>query len=197
MYIITHASPIGRDKFMHCSINTNKSKCSKFSDRGFTLVELLLSISLLAISIGISSDIIVTLVRTYGKAQVYNDTEQVVNFVFLKMQNDLKSSSSARVEDDILYLSRATGNEIAYSVISYDGASSSQLYRNGVPMLDTTSSVGNVEISCVGVAGACFEVITDSPTTIKVSLGFSQSTGAGIFSTSLSLEDAFVVRGTY
>jgi prepilin-type N-terminal cleavage/methylation domain-containing protein len=162
---------------------------------GFTLIELLLSISLLAISIGISSDIIVTLVRTYTKAQVYNDTEQVVNFVFLKLQNDLKSSTSAAIPSgNTLVLSRRDGQTITYTVVA---GTPPQLTRNSIPLMDTSSPVGNVEISCTGGFGACFTLLSNDPVTIQVNMNFSQAGGVGIFGSEVSLEDTFVVRGSY
>jgi len=57
---------------------------------GFTLIELLLSIALLTFVVGISSDTIITLVRTNTKAQGANEVESVANFLSLKLQNDIK-----------------------------------------------------------------------------------------------------------
>jgi prepilin-type N-terminal cleavage/methylation domain-containing protein len=172
-------------------------------EKGFTLIELLLSISLLAISVGISSDIIVTLVRTYGKAQVFNDTEQAANFVFQKIQNDIKNSVDVAVLDPgigkSLILYKKEGSTVTYTVTTPASPALPQIERrintgNAVPLLDITSVIGGISLSCSGV---CFEVINSNPATVGVNFTFSQSSGAGIFNTSVSMEDAFVVRGTY
>ncbi len=166
-----------------------QSKLQKRS--GFTLIELLLSISLLALSIGISSDIIVTLVRTYTKAQIFNDTELAANFVFQKMQNDIKSSVSATVNGNTLGLTKKDGTAITYVVTTADPP---QVTRNAIPLLDTTSVIGGIRLTC---DGPCFELVNATPATVQVNFVFSQSSGGGIFNTSVALKDAFVVRGTY
>jgi len=161
--------------------------------QGFTLIELLLSISLLAISVGISSDIIVTLVRTYSKAQIFNDTEISANFVFQKLQNDIKSAVSASVDPSGRQLSLTLKNG---STIVYEAQFNNppQLVRNSIPLLDTSSVVGGVRLSCTG---NCFEIVNATPATVQINLTFSQASGAGIFNTSVTLKDAFVVRGAY
>ncbi len=161
------------------------------SDVGFTLIELLISVSLLAIAMGIASDLIITLVRTYTKTQAFNEVEQTVNFVFLKLQNDLKSANSATVTSvGALVLSR-DGQTITYSISDDDPP---QLLRNDIPLLDTSSGIGDVHVRCVD---SCFELLSTNPTAVKVSMEFYQGSGSGLFDHSVSLEDAFVVRGTY
>ncbi len=171
------------------SLKTLFSK--KTSDVGFTLIELLISVSLLAIAMGIASDLIITLVRTYTKTQAFNDIEQTVNFVFLKLQNDLKSSNSATITPGgDLVLSR-NGQTIIYSLSDDDPP---QLLRNDTPLLNTSSGIGDVHVRCID---NCFELLSTNPTTVKVSMEFYQGSGLGLFDHSVSLEDAFVVRGTY
>jgi prepilin-type N-terminal cleavage/methylation domain-containing protein len=173
-------------------IRTNKNN-KPLGEKGFTLVELLISVALLAISVGISSDIIVSLVRTFGKTQVLNDTEQTVNFVFLKMQNDLKNSITAETTPDgnTLTLTKQDYGETEYHVTA---TAPPQLERDGIPLIDTDSAIGGVTIAC---AGDCFEVVTTDPFSVKINLTFSQTSGAGIFDTTVSIEDTFVVRGSY
>ncbi len=172
----------------------NQDKISQ----GFTLIELLLSISLLAISVGISSDIIVTLVRTYSKAQILNDMEISANFVFQKLQNDIRNSVNASVHPSgsRLTLTLKNGGTLVYRVTSDDPP---QLTRNNIPLLDTSSVIGGVRLSCPQAMpnSQCFELVNSTPATVQANFTFSQSTGAGIFNTSVSLQDAFVVRGSY
>ena len=162
----------------------------KPSNVGFTLIELLISVSLLAIAMGIASDLIITLVRTYTKTQAFNDIEQTVNFVFLKLQNDIKSSNSASVDESGSLILSRNGETITYSVDS----ESVSLLRNAIPLLGVSSDLGDVHVRC---AGDCFSILSNDPTTVKVSLEFYQGSGNGLFDHSVSLQDAFVVRGTY
>ncbi|HDQ88751.1 MAG TPA: prepilin-type N-terminal cleavage/methylation domain-containing protein [candidate division WWE3 bacterium] len=173
-----------------------KKNLEKRYSKGFTLIELLLSISLLAISVGISSDIIVTLVRTYTKAQVFNDTEQVAGFIFQKLQNDVKGSVEATsLNGNTLNLTKKDGTTITYVLST---GLNPQLTRDtgsgAIALIDSASSVGGISITCDSL---CFEVINSNPAIVKINFIFSQSSGAGLFNTTLQMEDAFVVRGTY
>lgn len=167
---------------------------SKTSQKGFTLVELFISIALLAISVAISSDMIMTLGRTYGKAQIFNDTETAANFIFQKLQTDLKGSVQVEVLNSgkTLKITKGDGSIITYSLD--DSVTPPKLTRNSVELLDRTSTVGGVKLTCTG---ACFELVNQSPITIQTNFVFSQAYGAGLFNTSVSLKDAFVVRGSY
>lgn len=90
----------------------NLSASSKTGSAGFTLVELLLVVSLLAISAGVTSDIIITLVRSYNKSQVSNEIEQQANFVGLKIEKELRNATRIVVPSEQYYsqLASAGGN---------------------------------------------------------------------------------------
>ena len=44
--------------------------------KGFTLVELLIVVSIIIIVVGVTGDIILSLVRSYSKTQITNEIEQ-------------------------------------------------------------------------------------------------------------------------
>ena len=168
---------------------------------GFTLIELLLSVTLLAVSIGISSDIIITLVRTFARTQISNDVEQTVNFVFLKMQNDLKKSVGlARTSGatETLVLTQKSGTLITYTFVHPTASTPNAVFRrNGADLIDTAPVTGGVNISCPG--SNCFEIVNNKPATIEINMSFSSANApaGSIFNTTVSIQDTFVVRGSY
>ena len=63
---------------------------------GFTLVEMVLVVGLLAISFGVTSDILISLVRSQTKSRVMNGIEQQANFVSLSIEKELRNAVSVR-----------------------------------------------------------------------------------------------------
>src|SRR3990167_7157761 len=61
---------------------------------GFTLVELLIVVALVIISAGVTSDIILTLIRSYNKTRISNEIEQNGNFVILRLERELRDASN-------------------------------------------------------------------------------------------------------
>ena len=66
--------------------------------KGFTLIELLLVVGLLALTVGITSDILLSIVRTYNKTQVTNEIEQQANFVSLKLEKEIRNAQTVTLE---------------------------------------------------------------------------------------------------
>ena len=58
----------------------------KKNQGGFTLVEMLLVVFLLALTMGLTSDMLLSLIRSNTKTQVINEIEQQANFVSLKIE---------------------------------------------------------------------------------------------------------------
>ena len=63
------------------------NKVNMNAKKGYTLIELMLVIALLALTAGVTGDIIISLVRSYSKTQVANEIEQNAGFVSLKLEN--------------------------------------------------------------------------------------------------------------
>lgn len=165
------------------------------SEKGFTLVELVLVIALLVISVGVSSDIIVSLIRSYSKTQIINEVEQSANFVLLKIEQELRDATSVTVPNSsTLVFSNRDGNTITYTLSGdillrdVDGDSHN--------LTDNTGTGGGVAVTC---PAGCFNLISANPGTVGVNITFSQ-TGLGlskIFTGDISLNEVIVARGTY
>ncbi len=162
---------------------------SKMEAEGFTLIELLLVIGLLVLSVGITTDIVLTLVRSYSKTQISNEIEQNANFVFLKLGKELKNAQ---------LVNSVTATTIQFTnkdntVINYE-VTGNKVLRDGVP-LTNNDPIGGVDVSC---NGNCFTQTGTNPTIIKLNIKFKQAGSPSIaFTGSIDLTDTIVVRGTY
>jgi len=182
---------------------------------GFTLIELLLSIALLTFVVTMSSDTIITLVRTNTdtiitlvrtntKAQGANEVEAVANFLSLKLQNDIKNSLDVTVTDsNTLTLAKRDGSTVVYKAISASGDAPAYLTRqipdemsDAVPLTNNSSSA-KVAVECLG---NCFARSggVDSPVSITISMRvFQFNAPTKIFSSEVVFKDTFTVRGSY
>lgn len=163
---------------------------------GFTLVELIIVIALVAIAAGVSTDIISSLVRSYGKTKITNEIEQSGNFALSKIEKELKSAVTVvSVDPTQLVFEREINDilvEVTYSLIngslfrSEDGGASLSIIQN---------ESGGVKITNTDV----FTWIQQNPDVIHIKLTFEQAdaTAQGAFTGSISLQSTVVLRGTY
>ena len=93
---------------------------TKIHAQGFTLIELILVIGILTISIGVSSDIVLTLIKSYSKAQTNNEVEQNADFVMNRIQRDLfaNATSIVSVSSNKLTFTDKNGATYSYKVSS-------------------------------------------------------------------------------
>ncbi len=170
---------------------------------GFTLVELLLVVALLAISIGVTSDILVSLVRSYNKTQVTNEIEQQANFVTLKLEKELRSARTITTPvvgtpGNTLTFQRVDGTNVTYSLAG------GVLQRNGVALTSNLAN-GGVSVICTNnpcntsSTGSCFTVSGTSPQILTVSMTFNQAAAAPgtSYTGCVKYNDTFVIRNTY
>ena len=69
----------------------------KKSEKGFTLMEAVLAVSLLALVSVTSLGVVVNVLRSATKSQAGVDTEQAAGFVLSNLEDDAKKSTSARI----------------------------------------------------------------------------------------------------
>jgi prepilin-type N-terminal cleavage/methylation domain-containing protein len=169
--------------------------------QGFTLIEMIIVVLLLAVTVGMTGDILISLVRSNTKTQVINEIEQQANFVSLKLEKELRNATDASVDNGGLNLHitrREDNQEITYYL------EASQLRRVvgtfGVdPYQSLTSNVspGGVSVSCLD--GPCFQILNGDSTAVRISLLFSQAqSGAGTtYGGSAKIESVITIRSTY
>jgi prepilin-type N-terminal cleavage/methylation domain-containing protein len=167
---------------------------------GFTLIELLLVIALLSITVGITTNIIVAVTRSYTKTQVANEIEQNANFLLLKLERDLRNAKAVTASSNTLNITDSDDRSIVYNV---DGSTNKRVTRQvaagTVYRVTNDESPHGVDVTC---SGDCFQADTSStPTVVKLNLIFRQrgsdSSTPASFTGELKLQNTIVVRGTY
>ena len=166
----------------------------KKENKGFTLIELIIVIAILAITLTVTSDILISLVRSNNKTRVQNELEQQSNFVALKLEKELRDAGNIiNAGSDELTFTNENGDEITYLLTG----SPSYLQREGVPI--TSPHVpGGVSVTC---PSGCFEVLGISPQRVNISLLFEPVSSGGVLGTSFSgqveVNTTVVLRNTY
>jgi prepilin-type N-terminal cleavage/methylation domain-containing protein len=185
--------------------NFNCKSKKMIGSSGFTLIELLLVVALVGISIGITSDVLVTLMRSFNKTQVLNEVEQQSNFVFLKLTKELRDAQTVSVpatmgvSSNTLTFTTRSNKTVTYAL---GGANGNEMTRGeGVsnPTMTSLTSpqvIGGVSVECTT---GCFKLVSLSPTIVSFSMVFKQANASAqnTFKGEIRLEDTIVLRNSY
>ncbi len=192
-------------------LNRNNERKNENNSKGFTLIELLVVVSLIIIVVGVTGDIVVTLVRSYSKTQITNEVEQNANFALTKIEKELKSAtkvntaSGTRLEF-VKRLPNGTSQTIEYTVEDANGLpeGTAGVYYiaravNGgskVPVTNYTSPAGvtilQSNTSFTNVSAAT------GPSVVKINLAMRQVGNPSVqFTQNVEVETTVVIRGSY
>jgi hypothetical protein len=158
----------------------------------------LLVIALLSISVGVTGDILLSLVRSFSKTQILTEIEQQSNFVSQKLEKELKSASSVSLpivdtSGDILIFTTDTGN------VTYE-LKSGVLLRGPIP-ITSNEKPGGVQVTCgCPDTSGCFHHEDSSvPKVVSFCLVFKQAdTGAMTpFTGDITIKKTVVLRKSY
>lgn len=165
------------------------------TERGFTLIELLIVVSLIIITVGVSSDIVASLVRSYNKTQITNEIEQNANFVLAKMEKELKKASQ---------VDGVSSNQITFTV--EEGGSPTQVTYN-IASGYITRTVGSNTLRLTdsdrvvvdNTSSSFTRIGSPPPDVIRIYLKFNQSGSAAAkaFIGDVEVETTVVLRGSY
>lgn len=182
-------------------------KSKKHNSLGFTLVELLVVIGLIAVTAGVSSDIVLNIVRSYSKTKVTNEIDQIANFVFLKIEKELKTalsitSPSSGSPSETLSFTKTINNSIREVVYEKTVEGGIRRKVNSTPGADDGTFEDLFEVSPTSPVisnSDVFTLVNASPAAVRVKFLFIQNSanGSPIFSGNISLEQTIVLRGTY
>lgn len=174
-------------------------------NKGFTLIELVLVVALVAISFGVTSDILVSLVRSYNRSQVNNEVEQTANFISQKLVNELRNANSIIIPDagnigepsETLTFENKNSQTVTYQLGIGD-----VLLRSAVPtgdpeqfeplVIDNAGSF-DINVNCPETEG-CFRLININPAVISINMQVSSSFSSG---STIQISDTIVIRESY
>jgi len=173
-------------------------------EKAFTLVELLLVVAILGISMGVTTDILLSVTRSYNKTQIINEIEQQANFVSLKMTKELRNATT--IYDPTLIDTSGTtlrflnrnGDEIKYYLedsVLYRQVTASGVTEEPYPVT-SNSGIEGVAVIC---PTKCFGLLSENPDIVSFSLVFQKASISPLstLSTDIKVEDTIVLRGTY
>jgi prepilin-type N-terminal cleavage/methylation domain-containing protein len=184
--------------------------------KGFTLIELLLTVALIGITVGVTTDIILSITKSYNKTQVTNEIEQNANFVLLKLERELRNAISVgqpfangSTSMSLPFVDK-NNQDVTYTVVFPAGAVPGYITRTvtgaGTSTYELTNNYvpSGVSVTCHaaspdGNSSSCFYVEGTSPVRVRLALDFAQAGSAGglFFTGNVSLDNTIVVRGTY
>lgn len=181
------------------------------NNSGFTLIELLVVVSLIIIVVGVTGDIVVSLVRSYNKTQITTEVEQNANFSMNKIEKELRNATQVlAVESERLSFSQRKANgqleTVEYTVEDSstlaDGTSGVfHLARSvdggaKVPLTNYSSPLGVTVIR--GTTAFTNISPAEGPSVVKIVLAFRQIGNPAVqFTQTTTLESTVVVRGSY
>ncbi|MFZ2663992.1 MAG: prepilin-type N-terminal cleavage/methylation domain-containing protein [Patescibacteria group bacterium] len=184
----------------------NNKKLSRESNKGkqegFTLIELLLVVALLAVSIGVTNDILISLIRSNNKTQVMNEIEQQSNFVSLKIEKELRNARATNTpvagsSGTILNFSTRSGDIIEYEVLS--GVIYRKLNSGLAIAVTSNASPGGVLVSCSGSTDGCFSTFGVNPQIVNINIDFTQAQPglSRSYTGKVGIKSTIVIRNTY
>ena len=173
---------------------------NKRKSKGFTLIELLLVITLVSISIGVTSDVLLSLIKSYNKTSAINEIEQQANFIGVKLEKELRNATN---------VSSPTSNRLSFEYNGgtvYYNVANSNLYRStttwstantdalvATPTINGTA--GGVNLEC---DAGCFSLTGSTPQIVGISMVFKESGAGGVsFKGEIHIKNTIVIRNTY
>ena len=125
------------------------------SKAGFTLVELLISIAIMGILVGIGGDIFATLIRAYRKAEMFSLAEAKGNTTLTLIEQDIRSAISVDVPDE--------NNIDVFIPKSSDSGTIQRTYKFSVCTSDNENERGSISLK--EGASATFNKLIDTSKT--------------------------------
>ena len=192
-------------KYLHRVKPVCKRK-DRDEQKGFTLLELLIVIALLTITVGVTGDIILSLVRSYSKTRVTNEVEQTGNLAMSKIEKEFRAALSVSspalgdTGDELSFIRVIDGVE---HTITYTVEVTGGLLRrediNGTNI--STAAIIDGEESAIKNPDTAFSLVQENPYVVKINFELRQGDSTlpetSPIASKIDLETTVVARGSY
>lgn len=175
----------------------------KKRNQGFTLIEILIVIALMAVLTGVGADLFINSLKAYQKSQIMNQLSQNGNYVMSTILNNARNAKEISLEGTnrltitdpsqittIFTITSETIGEKTVGVIKKKVGETEEIITNynaatGVDIVTSDSS---------------FSLSTDTPKTLTVTLKIQQAPLTPLnraYDTTVTLTNSVIIRGEY
>ncbi len=169
----------------------------KQNQKGFTLIELIIVVGLIALTVGVTGDIILTLVRTYTRTQIETEVEQNANFIFQKIEKELRGAERIdSVTSGGTQLSFTFKDALDVDIPVVYQVTHGEVRRiegGNTDILSVNSGIDQITVTCG--TGTCFTLIQNDPDIIQMHFEFAPTNTT--IAHPLVIENTVIVRRTY
>lgn len=119
------------------------------SQAGFTLIEMLVVVAIVGVVATISTQIVLSLIRSNNKTNVQNEVKQNGSYTIDLIERDVRAATAAISTDSTnLTLTSQDGSTVAYTCGVKSSGNNGFIRRNSNPLLNTDLNSGVAVGSC-------------------------------------------------
>lgn len=170
-------------------------------NRGFTLIEILIVIALMAVLTGVGADLFINSLKAYQKSQIMNQLSQNGNYVMSTILNTARNAKEVSVDDakKILTIKEQGGTNITFNLKPSPQDSRVGIITKGEETITNSNPASGIDVD---IGASSFEVAggSDTPQTLTVILKISQPPDTPLnrsYETSVTLTNSVIIRGEY
>lgn len=171
--------------------------------KGFTLIEVLIAVSLIGIIGAVGGTIFAAVIRSYNKTQITNELQQNGEMVLSKMEQAIRNASevtpiSSSEGSWEISVKKQAGSSVTFGWKGPAGGANGYIYQDlDNPLTNTNPTTG---VSVVGSSVAINQPDLGKPKMVTISLTLQQGANAPTgkdYVGNVTLQTSVVVRGGY
>lgn len=170
-------------------------------NRGFTLIEILIVIALMAVLTGVGADLFINSLKAYQKSQIMNQLSQNGNYVMSTILNTARNADEILVNDTHSVLTITDeGVDTVFTIkagVQSVGVVTKKVGGGNEETITNLSPTSGVDVV---LGDSRFDVTTDPPQTLTVTLKIRQAPNTPLnraYETAVTLTNSVIIRGEY